>query len=58
MAAVFADVCRKEGALYPGVGRSGVEVQFDYLRWRPDTDFSNVQCVVLHIFNLRQISMV
>ena len=56
MAAVFADVRREQGALNPGVGRSSVEVQFDCLWWRPDTDFGNVQRVVFDVFDLCRVS--
>ena len=42
VAAVFADVRWEKGALHPGVGRASVEVEFDYLRCRADTDFGDV----------------
>lgn len=57
VAAVFTNVCRKEGALNPSVGRTSIEVQLDRLWWCPDTNFGDVQCIVFDIFNLPGVSM-
>lgn len=55
MAAIFANVRREVSALHPSVGRSSVEVQFDCLRWRADTDFGDVQCIVFDVFDLHLV---